>query len=486
MIRKHNSSKRRRPAGMRLKMFGYMALFIAIVIAVLWLFQIILLDDIYRGTVKAETKGVADAITVASKLDRESLRSRVYSLAADHSTCVSVYEISGSKGKEIISAHSQNLCVIHSRLLNESFLADIYANANGKSAYIETVEGSALGEGSILCSRVIPDGSADLLIIVNTPLASVDATVRTLHLQFGFITVILLVVAAIMAFVISQRFTRPVAAMNKEAKKLAVGNYDVNFEGGDFLETAELGRTLNYAAGELSKLDTMQKELISNISHDLRTPLTMISGYSEVMRDIPGEMTAENMQIIIDETKRLSSLVNDMLDLSRLTGGARRLNTTVFSLTECVSSTIDRYAHLTEKDGYKITFDFRESVFVAADEILILQVVYNLISNAVNYTGDDKLIHIAQTVENGMCRISVSDTGDGIAEEKLPHIWDRYYRTGDFHKRAVMGTGLGLSIVKGALILHNAPFGVSSTPGVGSTFWFELPVISDTNQSSSI
>ena len=141
---------------------------------------------------------------------------------------------------------------------------------------------------------------------------------------------------------------------------------------------------------------------------------------------------------------------------------------------------IGRYAHLSERDGYSITFECSEDVLVLADEILILQVIYNLISNAINYTGEDKKVIIAQSVSDGICRITVSDTGEGIPKEKLPHIWDRYYRTGDFHKRAVSGTGLGLSIVKNALILHHAPFGVSSTVGEGSDFWFELPVLDET------
>ena len=458
---------------MKHKMFGYMALFIAIVIAVLWIFQIVLLDDIYEGTVKAESKGIAAAITLCYKKDAGSLKTKVYDLAASHSTCISVYEIRGDVGREVAIAHSQNLCIIHSAMLNSGLISDIYKKATEFGTYVENV-GDGNGDGNIITARLASGDSSDLLIIVNTPLASVDATVRTLHFQFIFITVILLCVAALMAYIISRRFTRPVAAMNNEAKKLARGNYDVNFQGGDFLETAELGMTLNYAAEELSKLDTMQKELISNISHDLRTPLTMISGYSEVMRDIPGEMTAENMQIIIDETKRLSVLVNDLLDLSRLTGGSRKIKQTVFSLTECVRSTISRYSHLCERDGYTITFDAEGEVFVEADEILILQVIYNLISNAINYTGADKKVCITQTVNDNVCRISVSDTGDGIPKEKLPLIWDRYYRTGDFHKRAVAGTGLGLSIVKNALVLHNAKFGVSSTEGKGSTFWFEL------------
>lgn len=263
--------------------------------------------------------------------------------------------------------------------------------------------------------------------------------------------------------------------MNEEAKKLALGNYDVNFRGGEFRETAELGKTLNYAAKELSKLDTMQKELIANISHDLRTPLTMISGYSEVMRDIPNEMTPENIQIIIDETQQLTSLVNDMLDLSRLSGGKRDLKKTVFSLTDCVLQTVERFSHLKEKEGYTITFQQDGNVFVCADKVLILQVIYNLITNAINYSGKEKQVTISQSVSDGICRISVTDTGEGIPQEKLPFIWDRYYRASDFHKRGIIGTGLGLSIVKNALVMHGAQFGVSSKVGCGSTFWFELP-----------
>ena len=103
-----------------------------------------------------------------------------------------------------------------------------------------------------------------------------------------------------------------------------------------------------------------------------------------------------------------------------------------------------------------------------------MQVLYNLICNAVNYTGADKQVLVRQTREGQTCRISVTDTGEGIDPEKLPMIWDRYYRASDFHKRGIAGTGLGLSIVKNALVLHDAPFGVSSKKGEGSTFWFEL------------
>ena len=218
----------------------------------------------------------------------------------------------------------------------------------------------------------------------------------------------------------------------------------------------------------------MQKELIANVSHDLRTPLTLISGYSEVMRDIPGEMTAENMQIIIDETARLNSLVSDLLDVSRFMQGGGKLEISTFSLTETVREAMGRYARLIERDGYVIDFESDGEVLVRADKGRILQVIYNLVNNAVNYTGEDKRVVIRQTVKYGRCMIEVIDSGDGIPEDELPMIWDRYYKQASFHKRAVLGTGLGLSIVKNILVSHKARFGVRSRAGEGSTFWFEL------------
>lgn len=473
--------KVRRRAGMKVKMFAYLALFSFIVLGVIWLFQITLLKPVYRSSVRRQTEGAARSI---SYLDTDSgdYQSNVYDIASRYGLCVSVFKItetsSGKTAAEVVRAHTANACIIHSTFTNEGLFSELYAQAlqSGDGTCLEELGTDSPGSGaSFICAALKDGDGASYLTVVNKNVQPVDATVATLRLQMIYISLILICVSALAAYIISSRVTRPVAAMNEEAKKLAKGDYNVNFTGGAYLETCQLAGTLNYAAEELSKLDTMQKELIGNISHDLRTPLTMIAGYSEVMRDIPGEMTAENMQIVIDETNRLSSLVNDMLDLSRLTGGKREIRRTLFSLTECVRETVRRFSKLKSVQGYTVTFTADRDVYVNADETLILQVIYNLVSNAVNYTGDDKSVEILQDVKDGICRITVSDTGDGIPPEKLPYIWDRYYRTGDFHKRAVCGTGLGLSIVKGALILHGAQFGVSSTVGKGSSFWFELP-----------
>jgi signal transduction histidine kinase len=168
-----------------------------------------------------------------------------------------------------------------------------------------------------------------------------------------------------------------------------------------------------------------------------------------------------------------------MLDLSKIQAGTRKPEMQLFSLTETVRSTMMRYERLTLQNGYRIDFESAEEVNVIADRGMLLQVIYNLINNAINYTGADQYVLVKQEIKDGIVRISISDTGEGIPEDQLPMIWDRYYRVDKLHKRATVGSGIGLSIVKGILELHHATYGVSSTVGHGSVFWFELPIAKD-------
>ena len=474
----------------------YMILFLLMLLVLLWSFQVVFFEQIYKSIKINEIKRAAEAITANCDLETSKVSLLAERLAQDYELCMYIFD---GQGYLMVSKHYRLDCVIH-RMddVNLSMLR-YYAKQNGGDNlnflprndfrnlryYNENYQGnvpdddSGLGEG-IIYTRIAHSDTRDedITIILNTTVSPVGSTVRTLRTQLIIISVIMTIAALILSFLLARRVAKPIVRINSGAKLLAEGNYDVRFHVTGYREIAELSDTLSYAAEELSKTGALQRELIANISHDLRTPLTMIEGYAEVMRDIPGENTPENIQIIIDETKRLSSLVNDVLDISRLQSGTQELKLGDFNLTETIREVIGRFSKLTGQDGWTINFNAAEEVMVNADRTRILQVIYNYINNAITHSGSDKTVIVNQRVitdgDKKSVRIEVTDHGEGIAAENIPYIWDRYYKVDKLHKRAQTGSGLGLSIVKSILELHHAKYGVESELGKGSTFWFEL------------
>jgi His Kinase A (phosphoacceptor) domain./Histidine kinase-, DNA gyrase B-, and HSP90-like ATPase./HAMP domain. len=279
-----------------------------------------------------------------------------------------------------------------------------------------------------------------------------------------------------LAIIIAKYISKPIEQINRSAKALATGNYETEFHGSGYLEIKELSDTLNTAAVELSKVERLRRELMANVSHDLRTPLSLIYSYAEMMHDFPDEVTPEQSQIIMDEAKRLSSLVNDMLDLSLIESGASKLNKAYYNLTESLKATVSRMNELVKKEGYKLIFEYNEDVNINGDEVKITQAFYNLLINAITHGGDDKIVLVRQIVNGNTVKIEVADHGNGIRKSDLPYIWERYYKVDKNHKRPIMGTGLGLSIVKKVIEMHDGSYGVESEEGKGSIFWFSLKI----------
>ncbi|MGN0625901.1 MAG: sensor histidine kinase, partial [Oscillospiraceae bacterium] len=315
-----------------------------------------------------------------------------------------------------------------------------------------------------------------IMIGISVRITPLSATEKILRVQILFVGALFFVLAALLAAWMSHFIAKPIEDINRSSKELAKGNYEVSFDGSGYREIIELSDTLNVTAQALGRVDRLRKELVANVSHDLRTPLTMIIGYGEVMRDIPGENTPENIQIIVDEAQRLSLLVNDLLDLSQVEAGVRRMEKTRFNLTEEVREMLSRYQKLVEQQGYTVEFEAQQDAWVRADQVKIGQVIYNLINNAISFTGEGKKVTVRQHVTESQVRIDVVDYGIGIPPEEMDSIWERYYSKKTPHRRAVIGTGLGLSIVKEILKLHGAAFGVESEQGKGSDFWFILPL----------
>ncbi len=471
----------------KFKLFFYLSVFAAAMLIMLWLFQIVFLDDFYRQIRINNIK--ASAQTIEENINNDNLNSLLNSISQQNQTYIRILLEDGSN---VFSSDAAPDSLIHRMPSGELYELYRKAQQNGGTLLeLRTREDSrdmlyknlpfegkmpwGMRDESMIYVEVVEkeDGSK-MIIFLNSTITPVNATVDTLRIQLACVTAITVLLALGMALFVSKRISRPIIKINSSAKELAKGNYETVFEGRGYLEVAELNNTLNYAARELSKVEGLRRELIANISHDLRTPLTMITGYGEVMKDLPGENTPENIQIIIDEAKRLTTLVNDILDISKLQSGTQALTAERFNLTKSIEEILQRYVKLTEQDGYRLKFESAGDIWVNADLVKISQVLYNLINNAITYTGADKTVTIAELVSTSNVRIEIIDTGEGIAEEQLPLIWDRYYKVDKAHKRAAIGTGLGLSIVKTILDMHGAQYGVNSKNGQGSTFWFEL------------
>ena len=476
---KNEQNRDRRLPTLRRRLIVYLAIPAAIILAAIWLTETFFLGTLHRSVKTGEMRKVAAEIAAA---DAGSLDQTVERLGMKYNLCVSVYDMK-EDGREITGWHStvNPFCFIHG-FVSDSLAFDMYEKTGAEGEYTNTVKiGQSFGrEGEEASdageSVLMAKASGGVLVVLNAHLSPLTTTVTTLRIMTAVISAVIVVGVALIAYFLPKKVSDPLVKMREGAGRLASGDYDVRFEKGNTRETAELAEALNIATHELSETDRIRRDLIANVSHDLRTPLTLISGYAEVMRDIPGEMNSENMEIIVDETNMLSHLVNDMLDASKLTDGAVKIEPAPFPLTEALAETVSRYLKLKGAEGFDIVLDADRDATVVADRTRILQVVYNLLNNAVNYTGDDKKVTVRQTVRGSACRVEITDTGDGIPEEDLPLIWDRYFKSREFHKRTKEGTGLGLSIVRNLLMLHGAPFGVISEKGKGSTFWFELPL----------
>lgn len=481
--------------GIRAKLVMCLVIFTVFILLVLWLLQIRMLGYFYEQEKFSELEKSCENVVV--HLQDDNLKDQIAVIAEEMGICIRVFSVSGTNRKEIADAAINTDCMIHH--LSYDLIADLYGRAvENDGVYdkrmqfnkelLEEEEGDFRLPGlhvpgnttNAIYVRVVDVGASQYLILLDSELSPLGTTVNTLQVQFLWIAFFLLVGAVILALALSRLVAAPLTTITSKAEKLATGNYTANFEGKGYREVEELANALNFAAKEIGTTDRLQKELIANISHDLRTPLTMIKGYSEMMRDLPGENNAENAQIIIDETTRLSQLVSDLMDLSKLQSGAKKADLEVLDLVTLLSETMKRYESLVRRDGYRIELNLPEGeALVLADRSILLQVIYNLINNAINYTGDSLRVRVTLALQKDCARVAVADDGEGIPPDKIDSIWDRYYRVDTVHKRAVMGTGIGLSIVKQALEAHNAKYGVESAVGVGSIFWFEIPLVQE-------
>ena len=469
------------------KVFAYLIGFCVIIIATLWVLQICFLDNFYRAIKENQIRNAAAQIE--TKINSDGIENAVTTVSQSTGSCVMVISTDGTvvtNSKTCMVMNYQQTNYLLTEMANSgNDTMSLYFDNNGLRPNGGTTDptnpfdqNSFAGEAKALTliygTKVTENSTGtNYLAVLTTQITPVTATVSTLRIQLIYVTIGMVLLALIMAFLIAKNVSKPIVKINDQAKVLATGNYDVDFAATGYKEINELSSTLTSTSKELAKVETLRRELVANISHDLRTPLTLIAGYAEAMRDIPDENNYENAEIIVEEANRLASLVNDALNISKIQAGVLSLEVSQFSLTELVKSISNRMEKLVEKDGYKIKVEAKEDVTISGDENKLSQVIYNLLINAINYSETNKNILVTQEVKDNKVTIGIHDHGPGIDPENLPYIWERYYKVDKVHKRSVTGSGLGLSIVKSIVTLHQGECGVNSSKD-GSTFYFTL------------
>lgn len=472
--------------GIRFNTWWYFILFSVSILLLLWLMQIVFLGSFYEWIKTGNIRRAATEITTLyDTVQGQALNARLIILANDYDIFINITNRNGDSlyaagpfGRDYRTpAESiRNSMGRQDVMLQGGFALaaqKILEQQNGRWSHVFSDQ---QGRRMLLFGEQMrTEGDATTLLMLTAPLRPLTDTVRILKKQFLIITLSLLVLALPASAFVSLRLSRPLSRITEKARRFSAGDYDQVFEYGKYTEVNQLADALNHLGSALTQVERLRSELIGNVSHELRTPLTMIRVYAEMIRDLNGEdrkKREDNLEVIIEESDRLSSLVQDLLDLSLAQAGATPYYPETFDLTDMVCKILTRYTALTAKEGYSFAFSQTEAAWVQGEPKRIEQVIYNLINNAVNHAGEEKNIHISLRDCQDAIRVSVTDTGRGIVPEYMDKIWDRYFR--EEHTHLVMGTGLGLAIVKSILERHGACYGVQSVVGQGSTFWFEL------------
>jgi signal transduction histidine kinase len=442
-------------------------IFTVILLAFLWIFQIVSLNTYYKYNRKKALNSSASYLSKNYQSDNYKELFDETSINSD--VCIEVVR----KNKVIYSSREvDKKCMSRKNIKILEFQTQFMEDDNEYDQK-DFVNPNFNNETLVIGKKL----DKDTYMFVNTSLVPLDNSIRMLKKQFKFTALIMIIISSIISYFISKRLTIPIVEMSNKANSFSDKNYDIKFdEDTNILEIDELGSTLNRAASELAKTDELRRELMANISHDLKTPLTLIRAYAEAARDLDynkKDKREKDLNVIVGETERLTLLVNDILELSKYESNIMDIKKEDINLKSLIDNIINKFGIL-KNDGFVFKVNCDKNIIINSDYLKIERVIYNLVNNAINFTGDDKLVTINVIKQDDYVRVEIIDTGDGINPDDLKIIWDKYRQVDKQHKRNKYGTGLGLSIVKSILTSLDYNYGVNSKKGHGTTFYFEI------------
>lgn len=450
-------------SSLTIKTLFILSSFVILVLLSLWVIQLKMTGVFYE---KHQIKTIN---YVAAKVENQSPAILDYSLekyAYKYDMCIEYFN-----GNEYSSYNTKiNGCVLNNNDANITSYKKALVTQNRR--YMKVYD----DEDKINSLIYYVNMGEDQFAFLNINLEDANSSSYLVKDQLIYLVLILIIISFFVSIFVSRVINKPIIKLTEEAKKLGKG-VPVHFGESNIKEIDELANTLTVAASEMNKTDELRKDLIANVSHDLKTPLTMIKAYAEKVRDLSfsdEEKRNKDLNVIIEETDRLNNLVNDLLDLSKLESGMNTLKFEEYDLVDNIKEIIKRYDILIEDNNYKFETDLPKKLIVRADKQKIEQVIYNLINNAIEHTGDDLVVKVAIKKSNTYYKVSVTDTGGHLKDSDKALVWNKYYKKEKQHKRNVVGSGLGLSIVKNILEAHKLPYGIDSKENKYTSFYFKI------------
>lgn len=368
---------------------------------------------------------------------------------------------------------------------------------------IKKIKDSKNGITYILLSSTLDNG---YLLYIRIPISSIQESVKIsnnfLYLMAGFA----ILIAAVIVSYVSRKFTDPILELNDIAKKMSNLDFSHKYRIKDVDdEINNLGRSINVMSDKLertinqlrnsnielekdieekSKIDEMRKSFISDVSHELKTPIALIQGYSEgLLENVNTDEESRKFyaEVILDETNKMDKLVKQLLELMKLEYGKRQFNDKKFNIVEVEKEVVRKSKVMLEEKKVKIEFNLSEEINVFADDFYIEQVISNYITNDIKHVKEidgKKVISIVNEVniEKNKVRVKIFNTGENIAEEHINRIWNRFYKVDESRNRTDGGTGIGLSFVKAIMNNYGNRYGVTNKED-GVEFYFDLDLI---------
>lgn len=459
---------------------------VLVILLITWLFQIMLLQKFYiderKDLLLDEGKNIASLISATNNfpvISQEAM-DEMDNFRSEFSFHISI---------TIIDEHNKVLFPVNRNLLSKR-ISHISQKppkeppreprVNFYSKEVETfVEEFDRAKRSLLVVKVPIEKNDAIVgnIILTSALAPIQETSSILKKQLSIITWISLLIGSLLALLFSKHFAKPILEITKTSKEISKGNFDARVALDSKDEIGILGNTINDLAIQLGKIENFRREFIANVSHELKTPISLIRAYAELIMDVDDDKKTrnENLQVIVDESSRLNTMVEDILTLSKIEAGYIELNNSPFPIAELIHKIIGKLDFFASQKNIKLIIEVdNECTQVYADPDKLYQVFFNLINNAITHSYENSQILIKTTNTKDHIKIEIIDHGKGIPQEDLPYIWDRFYKVDKSRKRDTSGTGLGMSIVKNILEAHHFSYGIESKVHKGTTVWFEI------------